>query len=80
MINPYTFSFDKNSKKTYYQQIIYPNDQYQFKDESFFVPRFISTDGKYHKQFYVRFTRGIVAIMPVQNPLWPRLFVMVFIG
>ena len=45
--DPYTFSFDKNSKKTYYQQIIYPNDQYQFKDESFFVPRFISTDGKY---------------------------------
>ena len=45
--DPYTFSFDKNSKKTYYQQIIYPNDQYQFKDESFFFFFFISTDGKY---------------------------------
>ena len=32
------------------------------------------------KRFYVKFTRGIVAIMPAENPLWPRLFVMVFIG
>ena len=28
----------------------------------------------------VRFMKGIVAIMPAQNPLWPKLFVMVFIG
>ena len=32
------------------------------------------------KKFYVKFTRGIVVIMPAQSPLWPRLFVMVFIG
>ena len=32
------------------------------------------------KESYVRFMKGIVAIMPAQNPLWPRLFVMVFIG
>ena len=32
------------------------------------------------KKFYVRFTRGIVAIMPAQILLWPRLFVMAFIG
>ena len=32
------------------------------------------------KKSCVRFTKGIVAIMPAQNPLWPRLFVMVFIG
>ena len=30
------------------------------------------------KKSYVRFMKGIVAIMPAQNPLWPRLFVMVF--
>lgn len=32
------------------------------------------------KKFYERFTREIVAIMPAQNPLWLKLFVMVFIG
>ena len=32
------------------------------------------------KKSCVRFTKGIVAIMPAQNPLWPRPFVMVFIG
>ena len=32
------------------------------------------------KKFYERFTRGIVATMPAQNPLWPKLFVTVFIG
>ena len=32
------------------------------------------------KRSCVRSMKGIVAIMPAQNPLWPRLFVMVFIG
>ena len=32
------------------------------------------------KKFYERFTRGIVAIMPAQNPLWRKLFVVDFIG
>ena len=32
------------------------------------------------KKSYVRFMKGIVAIMPGQNPLWPRLSVMDFIG
>ena len=32
------------------------------------------------KRSCVRSMKGIVAIMPAQSPLWPRLFVMVFIG
>ena len=32
------------------------------------------------KKFFVRFMKEIVAIMPVQSPLWPKLFVMDFIG
>ena len=32
------------------------------------------------KKFFVRFMKEIVAIMLGQNPLWPRLFIMDFIG
>ena len=32
------------------------------------------------KKFYVRFMKEIVAIMPGQNPSWPKLFVTVSIG
>ena len=32
------------------------------------------------KKFFVRFMKEIVAIMPGQSPLWPRLLVMDFIG
>lgn len=45
--NPYTFSYDKKSGQGYYQKIIYPEYQYEFKEKSSFVPHFISTDGKY---------------------------------
>ena len=31
-------------------------------------------------RFYERFMKEIVAIVPIQNPLWTRLFVMDFIG
>ena len=32
------------------------------------------------KKFFVRFMKEIVVTMPVQIPLWPKLFVMAFIG
>ena len=32
------------------------------------------------KRFFVRFMKEIVAIMPFQSPLWPKLFVMVLLA
>ena len=31
-------------------------------------------------RFFKRFMKEIVVTMPVQSPLWPKLFVMHFIG
>ena len=31
-------------------------------------------------RFFMRFMKEIVVIMPVQRPLWPKLFVMDFIS
>lgn len=45
--SPYSFSYDKRSNQSYYQKIIYPDNQYEFTDNSTFIPRYISTDGKY---------------------------------
>lgn len=42
-----SFSYDKKSDQSYYQKIIYPDNQYEFTDNSTFVPYFISKDGKY---------------------------------
>ncbi len=45
--DPYTYSYDKNARQAFYQKVIYPDNSYEFKEGSTFVPHFISTDGKY---------------------------------
>lgn len=45
--SPYTFSYNKKSNQAYFQKIRYPDNEYEFTDNSTFVPHYISTDGKY---------------------------------
>ena len=40
-------SYDKNARQAFYQKVFYPDNSYEFKEGSTFVPHFISTDGKY---------------------------------
>lgn len=45
--DPYTYSYDTNTKQAFYQKVLYPDNPYGFKEGSTFVPHFISTDGNY---------------------------------
>lgn len=45
--DPYTYSYNKTTRQSYYQKVIYPDNPCRFKQGSTFVPHFISADGKY---------------------------------
>ena len=65
--DPYTYSYDKKTGQAYFQEISYPENKYNFKQGSTFVPHFISTDGKYLIDYEIPENGGNTVLILVER-------------